>query len=232
MVLILINVISGILILGTFALIAILDHKNNKIKLKQINLICLSGMLVAVVVILDIVDGVILSAIFPFKIFEIKIGDFVLVLIGFFCGGMLGFISGIAVDFLGLLFAGNGTPVLFFTFTSVLWCILPYYIVINLSKIYYRKWTFYCYLPFAYGFTSLLITSTDPIILGEMYSIPILPMYFLRAIKYPIDLFVNTTLIISCYKLLHKSLNLENQFQNHKIFTNPQTLEYNIIDNK
>lgn len=232
MALILINVISGILILGAFALIAILDHKNNKIKLKQINLICLSGMLVSVNIILNIVGGTILGTIFPFKIFEIKIGDFVLVLISFLCGGMLGFISGIAADFLGLLFAGNGKPVLFFTFTSILWCILPYYIVINLSKIYYRKWTFYCYLPFAYGFTSLLITSIDPIILGEMYAMPILPMYFLRAIKYPIDLFVNTTLIISCYKSLNKSLNLENQFQTRKNFTNSQTLEYNIIDNK
>ncbi|WP_342276246.1 folate family ECF transporter S component [Spiroplasma endosymbiont of Nebria brevicollis] len=227
MVLVLINAISGMLILCTFALIAILDLKNNKIKLKQINLICLSGMLVSLAVILNFISGAVLSTILPFKIFEIKIGDFVLVLIGFFCGGMLGFISGIASDFLGLLFAGNATPALFFTFTSILWCVLPYYIVTILSKIYYRKWTIYCYLPFAYGLTSLLITSTDPIILGEMYAMPILPMYFLRVIKYPINLVVNATLIISCYK----SLNLQHQFQNRQFATNPQTLESNIIDN-
>lgn len=231
MVLILINVISGILILGVFALIGVLDHKNNKIKLNQIKLICLSGMLVSLAIILNIVGGNIIGAILPSKVFQIKIGDFVLVLIGFFCGGMLGFISGIACDFLGLLLSGSSMPVLFFTFTSILWCVLPYYIVVNLSKIYYRKWTFYCYLPFAYGLTSLLITSIDPLILREMFSMPLLPMYFLRVIKYPIDLFVNVTLIISCYKSLNKSLNLQNQFQNHQFVTNPQTLEYNIIDN-
>lgn len=87
MVLILINVISGILILGVFALIGVLDHKNNKIKLNQIKLICLSGMLVSLAIILNIVGGNIIGAILPSKVFQIKIGDFVLVLIGFFVEG-------------------------------------------------------------------------------------------------------------------------------------------------
>lgn len=51
----------------------------------------------------------------PFsKYFEIKLGNFILVLIGFFCGGILGFLSGIASDFLGLLFStGGASPCLF-----------------------------------------------------------------------------------------------------------------------
>lgn len=90
----------------------------------------------------------------PFsKYFEIKLGNFIIVLIGFFCGGILGFLSGIASDFLGLLFSTSGaSPCLFFTFTSILWCI-----VLNFSKIYYSKKTFYWYLPIAYAITSLII---------------------------------------------------------------------------
>jgi len=120
MVALLVNVISGIMILFVFLLIIVFDYKNSKNNIKQIKLICLSGTLVALAVSLNTTGGLILRTVLPFKIFEIRIGDFVLVLIGFICGGLLGVISGIATDFLGLLFLTNGSPCLFFTFTSIL----------------------------------------------------------------------------------------------------------------
>lgn len=233
MVALLVNVISGIMILFIFLLIIVFDYKNSKNNIKQIKLICLSGTLVALAVSLNTTGGLILRTVLPFKIFEIKIGDFVLVLIGFICGGLLGAISGIATDFLGLLFLTNGSPCLFFTFTSILWCVLPYYLVLTFSKIYHSKKTFYLYLPIAYGLTSLIITSSDPIVLKILYNLP-LPwwaMYSPRIIKYPIDLIINASLVISCYTTLKQILNLENQFKRIYFPTDPQSLQYNKVCN-
>ncbi|WP_338961600.1 hypothetical protein [Spiroplasma endosymbiont of Lasioglossum villosulum] len=229
----LLNIIGGVLILITFLLITVFDYKDNKKKIKQINFICLSGIMLALAVSLNTTGALMLKSL-PFsKYFEIKLGNFILVLIGFFCGGILGFLSGIASDFLGLLFSTSGaSPCLFFTFTSILWCILPYYLVLNFSKIYYSKKTFYWYLPIAYAITSLIITGTDPIALKILF--PGLPplwlMYFpLRVIKYPIDLTVNVFLIVTCYSALKKTLNLENQFKKYYFATDPQFLQYNRV---
>lgn len=227
----LINILSGIIILIIFLLIMIFDYKNSKKKIAQIKFICLSGILVALSLSLNTTGGFILKAVLPYKIFEIKLGGFILVLTGFFCGGLLGFISGLASDFLGLLFMTDGTPCLFFTLTSILWCILPYYLVLNFSKIYYSKKTIYWYLPIAYAMTSLIISGSDPIILKILYSLP-LPlwsMYLPRIIKFSIDLVVNVFLIISCYLSLRKILNLENQFKRNYFATDPQSLQYNKI---
>lgn len=191
-------------------------------------------MLIALAVSLNTTGSFILRTILPIKFFEVKIGNFILVLIGFFCGGLLGFISGIASDVLGLLFSTGGMPCLFFTFTSILWCVLPYYLVLNFSRIYHSKKTFYFYLPIAYGITSLIITGTDPLVLKVFYSLslPWWSMYLPRVIKYPLDLIINVALIISCYSVLKQNLNLENQFKRFYFVTDPQSLQYNRAKNK
>lgn len=230
----LVNIISGIVILIIFFLIMIFDYKDSKKKITQIKFICLSAILVALALSLNTTGGFILKTILPYKIFEIKLGSFILVLTSFFCGGIFGFISGFASDFLGLLFISDGTPCLFFTLTSILWSILPYYLVLNFSKIYYGKKTIYWYLPIAYAMTSLIISGSNPIILKILYSLP-LPlwsMYLPRIIKFPIDLIVNVFLIISCYLSLRKTLNLENQFKRNYFATDPQSLQYNKIYEK
>lgn len=226
------NIISGITILVIFLLIMIFDYKDSKNKIKQIKFICLSGILVALALSLNTMEGVILKTILPYKIFQIKIGCFLLVLTGFFCGGLLGFLSGIASDFLGLLFISDGTPCLFFTLSSVLACILPYYLVLNFSKIYYSNKTFYWYLPISYAITSLIITSVNPIILKILYSLelPLWSMYLPRIIKFPITLIINVSLIITCYSTLKKTLNLENQFKKYYFVTDPQALQYKKIE--
>lgn len=229
--LLLVNIISGIIILIIFLLIMIFDRKDSKKKITQIKFICLSGVLVALALSLNTTGGFILKTFLPYKIFEIKLGCFLLILTGFFCGGLLAFISGFASDFLGLLFISNGTPCLFFTLTSILWSVLPYYLVLNFSKIYYSKKTIYWYVPVAYFITSLIISGTDPIILKILYSLP-LPlwsMYLPRIIKFPIELIINVFLIISCYLSLRKTLNLENQFKKHYFATDPQSLQYNKV---
>lgn len=216
MAILLINIVSGLLMLAIFLLIIFFDKKNNQHNLKQVKLICCAGVLVGLALTINFIEGLITNSILPSQIFKIKVGNFALVLIGFVCGGMLGLISGVASDVVGLLIAGSsGTFNLFFTMNSVLWCVLPYYLVRLFSKVYYHKWSFYWYLPIAYGITLLLITFSVPLVLKEIYNWKMSwwLLYLPRLIKYPIALIVNTTVIIRCYVSLSKILSLETQFQ-------------------
>ena len=226
----LINMISALIIIFIFILIMVFDYKNNKVQTKKIRLITLTGILVALVVSLNALGSIALDSFLPPKIFEIKIGNFILVLIGLFCGGLLGFIGGITNDVVGLLFMKNGTPCLFFTLTSILWCVMPYYLIVWFCKIYYTKKVLYhYYMPLAYGLTLLLVSGTDPIILTIMYNLKwsFWVLYGLRIIKYPFFLLLNSALIITCYAQLSKSLQLEHQFQKKYFAVNTEMLEYN-----
>jgi len=220
MILVWINIISGLIILGIFVLITIFDRKNNKRTLKEIKLITLSGILVALAVTLNVVSNYLLVWIGPMnKFFALKFGNIVLVLTGFFCGGIFGLFSGIATQILETLIAGYSYPSLFFVLTAVLWSVLPYYLVMFFSWFYYRKGIFYYYLPIAYGFTLLLISGLNPIILKALYNVPgsWWVLYIPRLIKYPFSLVFNSLIIISCYNSMMRSLNLQHQFdfKNH-----------------
>lgn len=203
------NVVSGSIMSVIFLLMMIFDRKNIKSELQNIKLIILAAILVAIAVILNAIP----KAFFTTKIFEIKLGNFALVLIGFFAGGVLGFLSGIAADFLGLLISSSGAPALFWTLTSILWCILPYYLVRLLSKIYCRSWTIYFYLVLTYAFTLLLISAITPIILRYMifdfdgWWV----LYFPRIIKYPIDVAFNGLSLIVVYRIFTNSTNLKSK---------------------
>lgn len=79
-----INILSFFLLLIIFILIMVLDQ-NNKVKFKEIRLICLSGFLVSLSLVLKIYINPIISAIIPYsKIFHFGYSDFVLVLSSFF----------------------------------------------------------------------------------------------------------------------------------------------------
>ncbi|MBE4704141.1 folate family ECF transporter S component [Spiroplasma platyhelix] len=200
------NLASGLIILFIFLLIIILDHKNFRSDLQNIKSIVLAAILVAIAVALNTITKVFLHSV----IFEIKLGNFALVLIGFFAGGALGFLAGIAADFLGLIIFSSGATILFFTLTSILWCILPYYLVRLLSKIYTSKWTTYFYLVLTYAFTLLLITGINPIVLKYMYNLNDgwWVLYLPRIIKYPLDLTVNGLALVVVYRIFTNSISL------------------------
>lgn len=201
------NVGSGLMMIVIFLLILIFDRKNLRVELQSIKLIVLAGVLVAVAVALNTVAKMFLN----FVLFEVKLGNFALVLIGFFCGGALGFFAGVAADFLGLIIFSSGTTVLFFTLTSIIWCIFPYYLVRMLSKVYRSKWTFYFYLLLTYAFTLLLITVTTPIALKYMYNWTDgwWVLYLPRIIKYPIDVTINGLSLIVVYRIFTNSISLK-----------------------
>lgn len=208
------NIISGILMAVIFLLIIIFDHKNFKSEIRNIKLIVLSALLVALAVFLNTIIKIFLNSFISTKIFEAKIGNFALVLIGFFCGGGIGFLSGIAADFLGLIILSSNVPVLFFTLTSIIWCILPYYLVSCLIKIYYHKLLLYFYLLLIYAFTLLLISGINPIVLKYMYNLEQgwWLLYLPRIIKYPLDVFINGSLLVMVYRVFTNSaqLNIRN----------------------
>lgn len=214
------NISFGVVLALVFLVIAVCDRKNIKIELQNIKAIVLAAFLVALAVFLNTIVKVFLNGIISTKIFEAKLGNFALVLIGFFCGGALGFLSGIANDFLGLLFASSGPPVLFFTFTSVLWCILPYYLVKLLNRFYYHnKWTIYFYLIVTYAFTLLLISGSTPIVLKYMYELHQTwwVLYLPRIIKYPLDVTVNGLLLVACYRAFNNSATLNTKIYQPKV---------------
>lgn len=211
------NIGSGLLMLAIFFLILIFDRKNFRVEIQNIRLIVLSAILIALAVALNTIP----KLIFHSPVFEVKLGNFALVLIGFFCGGILGFLSGAAADFLGLIIFSSGTPALFWTLTSILWCVLPYYLVKMLSKIYVRNWTIYFYLVFAYAVTLLLITASNPIVLKYMYNLRDgwWVLYLPRIIKYPFDIAVNGLSLVVVYRIFTKSATLRSKIyqpQEHK----------------
>ncbi|MGL5268154.1 MAG: folate family ECF transporter S component [Spiroplasma sp.] len=216
------NISFGIVLAIVFSLIIICDRKNIKSEFQNIKLIVLAAFLVALAVCLNTIIKILLNTVISTKIFEAKIGNFALVLIGFFCGGGLGFLAGIAADFLGLIFFSSGPPVLFFTFASVLWCILPYYLVKLLNKCCYgNKWIIYFYLIVSYAFTLLLISGFTPIVLKYMYELPQgwWLLYLPRIIKYPLDVTVNGLLLVVSYRVLLKSTNLNDKLYHLKLKT-------------
>ncbi|MDQ7983004.1 MAG: folate family ECF transporter S component [Spiroplasma sp.] len=203
------NIISGVIIAVIFFLIIIFDHKNAVLELKNIKLIVLAAFLIAISVFINTLTKIFLNPIIASKIFEIKLGNFALVLIGFFCGGILGLLSGIAADFLGLIIYSTGTPVLFFTLTSVIWCILPYYLVRFFSCFFYNKWLIYLYLPLTCAYTLLLITGTTPIVLKYMYDLKgWWVLYLPRIIKFPLEVAINSFLLIIVYRVFINSVRL------------------------
>lgn len=213
------NIISGILMAIIFLAIIIFDRKNVRFEVQNIKLIVLSAFLVALAVLLNTTVKLLLNSLISSKIFEAKIGNFALVLIGFFCGGALGFLSGVAADFLGLLLYSTSAPVLFFTLTSILWCILPYYLVRMLSKFYASKRSIYLYLLLTYAFTLLLITTITPIVLKYMYELQQgwWLLYLPRIIKYPLDVMINGFLLVFIYKIFVNSANLNAKIYQPKI---------------
>lgn len=212
------NIGSGLIMAMIFLLIIIFDRKNVKLELQNIKLIVLAAILVALAVFLNTTIKLLLNSVISTKIFEAKIGNFALVLIGFFCGGALGVLSGIAADFLGLLLYSSAPPVLFFTLTSVLWCVLPYYLVRLLSKLYCSKWSTFFYLLVTYAFTLLLISGFTPIVLKYMYNLAQgwWVLYLPRIIKYPLDVVVNGGLLILVYRVFIKSVNLNTKIYQPK----------------
>lgn len=215
MVLLLINLISAIIILNIFFLIMIWDWKNVKVELRSTKLIVLTALLIAISVVLNMT-----ASFFSTKIFEVQLGNFVLVLIGFFCGGILGFLAGIAADFLGIIIHSNGTPVLFFTLTSILWCILPYYLVKLFSRFFFR-WRL-IYLLLSYTFTLLLITGINPIVLKYMYNLSGWWIFYLpRMIKLPLEIVINSFLLIIIYPSFIKNARLS--FKIYQITNNKKS---------
>ena len=201
MALLLVNLISGIIMVLIFGALAIFDRKNMNSELRNIKLIVLSGILIAIAVVLNKIVDAFLKPIIPVYT-EIKIGNFALVLIGFFCGGGLGFLSGIAADVISVMISSNGTPTLFFTLISIIWCIVPYYLVKLLSKIYYHKRAIYFYLPITYALILLLISAINPFVLKYLYGMNALwPLYLSRIIKYPFDVAIHSILLIVVSKI-------------------------------
>lgn len=209
------NIASGLLMVVIFLLILIFDRENVRSELQNIKAIVLAAILVAVAVALNTLTKVFLNSV----VFEIKLGNFALVLIGFFAGGALGFLAGIAADFLGLLLFSSGTTVLFFTLTSIFWCILPYYLVRLFSKMYARKWITYFYLVLTYAFTLLLITGINPIVLKYMYNWQDgwWVLYLPRVIKYPLDVAVNGLSLVVVYRIFTNSISLSAKIYQPKI---------------
>lgn len=220
------NIISGILIAVIFINIIIFDRKNSKKELSDIKSIVLTALLVSIAVVLNTAIKAIFNTVIPATIFEAKLGNFALVLIGLFCGGVMGVLGGIASDILGVVLYSSGTPMLYFTLTSVSWCVLPYYLVRLLNKVYQNKWTIYLYLPFTYAVNLLIVSGFDPIILTYMYDMHKgwWVWYLPRIIKFPIDVTITSMLLTSSYKIFANSLNL-----NQKFAENPQheIIEYN-----
>lgn len=202
-----------------FILILIFDHKNFKLEIKNLKLIVLAAFLVALAVFLNTIVKTFLNSVISAKIFEAKLGNFALVLIGFFCGGGIAFLSGIAADFLGLIILTSGTPVLFWTLTSIIWCVVPYYVITWLTKIFYTQWIIYCYLILTYAFTLLLISSITPIVLKYMYDLwqGWWLLYLPRIIKYPIDVIINGLLLVMVYRVFVNSVNLNTKIKNPKV---------------
>lgn len=212
MILLWLNIISGIIIVIIFLLIIIFDQKNAKVELQSIKLIALTAFLIAISVFLNSTVKFFLNSIISAKIFEAKIGNFALVLIGFFCGGVLGFFAGIAADFLGIIIYSTGTPVLFFTLTSILWCILPYYLTKFFSTFFFSKRLIYFYLSLTYTCTLLLITGINPIVLKYMYNLEgWWILYLPRIIKFPLDVTVNSFLLIIVYRSFIRSARLNSK---------------------
>ncbi|MCL8210217.1 folate family ECF transporter S component [Spiroplasma attinicola] len=209
MVLLWLNLISGLIIVVICLLIIIWDWKNSKLELQNIKLIVLTAFLIAISVFLNSTVKVFLNSVISAKIFEARIGNFALVLIGFFCGGILGFLAGIAADFLGVIIYNSGTPVLFFTLTSILWCILPYYLTKFFSHFFCSKRLIYFYLSLTYTCTLLLITGINPIVLKYMYNLQgWWILYLPRIIKLPLDIVINSFLLIIVYRSFIKSSQL------------------------
>lgn len=226
MFLVLLNIFCGLLMVLIFGLIVIFDYKNFKQEIVNIKLIVISAFLIAISVLLNTVVKGLFNSLISAKIFEARLGDFALVLTSFFCGGAIGFLAGIAADFLGVLVYSTGMPVLFFTLTSVLWCVVPYYLVKLWSKFYYQEKIMYFYLPLSYALTLLLITCIDPIVLKYMYNINQgwWLLYLPRIIKYPIDVVINTILLISSYKVFANRLNLGEKWKKEEKINNKKEL--------
>lgn len=225
------NIISGIIMIFIFFLIFIFDYKNMKMEFRNVKLIVLAAFLVSLAVFLNTIIKIFLNFVISTKILEFKLGNFVLALIGFFCGGALGFLSGFAADFLALIIYSSGTPVLFFTLTSVLWCIVPYYLVIMLNKIYCNKRTIYYYLPITYALTLFLISAITPIVLKYMYNLPQgwWFLYLPRIIKYPFEVVINSFLLTVVYRIFINSISLNTKFYQSK---NEINKIQEIIDNE
>lgn len=212
MILLWLNIISGFIIFIIFLLIIIFDRKNVKLELQNVKLIVLTAFLIAISVFLNSTMKVLFNSVISAKIFEVKLGNFALILIGFFCGGTLGFLAGIAADFLELIIYNTGTPVLFFTLTSILWCILPYYLVSFFSRFFYNKRLIYFYLPVTYAYTLLLITGITPIVLKYMYNLEgWWVLYLPRIIKFPLDVIINSFLLIIIYRIFINSNRLSSK---------------------
>lgn len=208
MMLLWLNLISGLIIIVIFLLIMFWDWKNVKLDLQNIKLIVLTAFLIAISVFLNSTVKVVLNSIISTKIFEAKLGNFALVLIGFFCGGILGFLAGIASDFLGVIIYNTGTPVLFFTLTSIFWCLMPYYLT-KFFSYFFSPRLIYFYLSLTYTYTLLLITGINPIVLKYMYNLEgWWFLYLPRIIKLPLDITVNSFLLIIVYRSFIKSARL------------------------